>query len=302
MKILIYCPQPNDATSFYRAYGVFAFLPGVQLVPFHGEQNTWADLIDIDLAFFQRPYLPQIVQTMEYLKRMKKPIWIDFDDDFMNVPAILNTRWKPSLESREAIKRMCQLADMVTVSTEHLKKIYGQAEVIPNAINDYLLDMTPRIGTKKRILWRGSASHQADSYAYKEPIEYIIKKYPEWQFVWYGMKPIWTDEGIHIYGTDLFYYFDKLLEVSAKIAIVPLIDSDFNHSKSNISELEMAWSGSRVLVPDWEEWISGDRYSDLYTFKIQLETMINEYEPMPVRLPLLSEVNKLRNNLINKLI
>ena len=77
MKILIYCPQPTDATSFYRAYGVFSFIPGVDLVPFRGESNTWADLIDIDVAFFQRPYLPQTVQTMEYLKRMGKPVWID---------------------------------------------------------------------------------------------------------------------------------------------------------------------------------------------------------------------------------
>jgi hypothetical protein len=128
-----------------------------------------------------------------------------------------------------------------------------------------------------------------------------MDKYPEWQFVFFGMQPIWTDKGIHIHGQDLFYYFDKLLEIDAQIGIVPLIDSDFNRSKSNIAELEMSWMGANVLVPDWPEWKSPDRYTDNYTFEIQLESMINEYERKVIELPLLSQVNEIRENIIKRL-
>jgi len=300
MKILIYSPQPTDATSFYRGYGVFAYLPGVDLITFRGEANTWADLIDIDVAFFQRPYLPQTVQTIEYLKRMGKTVWIDYDDDFLNVPAYLNTRWKPTRETHEAIKQMCKLADVVTVSTGYLQSVYG-GQVIPNAINDFILPMEKRQPQKKRILWRGSASHQKDVYHFRDPIERIMKKYPEWQFIWFGMQPIWTDEGIHIHGVDLFSYFDKLIEIDAQIGIVPLLDSDFNRAKSNIAELEMSWAGANVLVPDWPEWKSGNRYHDLASFERGLEMMIRNHDSEPIELPVLSRVNLKRENILKLL-
>jgi hypothetical protein len=302
MKILIYSPQPTDATSFYRAYGVFAYLPGVEMIPFRGEQNTWADLIDIDLAFFQRPYTNTIVQTMEYLKRMGKPVWIDYDDDFLGVPSYLNTRWKANPETHHAIKRMCEVADIITVSTENLKRLYSdRAKVIPNALNDFILTMGKRKPAKKRILWRGSASHQADLYEFREPILRIMDKYQDWQFVWFGMQPIWTDKGIHLPGTDLFYYFDKLIEIDAQIGIVPLITSDFNRSKSNIAELEMSWAGANCLVPDWVEWKSEYRYHSLSSFERVLEMMLidkNRFDP--IELPVLSQVNLMRINIIKE--
>jgi hypothetical protein len=165
-----------------------------------------------------------------------------------------------------------------------------------------------RQATKKRILWRGSPSHQRDLYEFREPILRIMDKYPDWQFVFFGMQPIWTDKGIHIHGQDLFYYFDKLLEIDAKIGIVPLIDSDFNRSKSNIAELEMSWMGANCLVPDWPEWKSGNRYENLEQFEFSLDIMINDCNAEcpsifrdKIELPVLSAVNEQRKKILDKL-
>lgn len=295
MKILLYTPQPTDATSLYRAYGVWPFIPGVEIVPYRGESVTWPDVIDIDLAYFHRPFLPGMFQIVDYLKRMKIPVWVDFDDNMVEIPKYLNIR---GTYDAKIIRQFIEMADIVTVTTEELAKVYGRGDVVPNALNPQIL--SPRKpATKKRILWRGSHSHAADLYHFREPIKQLMADFPDWTFVWFGMHPVWTDEGIFIQGTDPFYYFDKLQEISAKIAIVPLIDDSFNRCKSNIAELELSWMGATVITPDWPGWTSKHRYNNRLSFYEEVKRAI-EQEPEPSELVYLQDVNEIRKNILDK--
>jgi len=49
-------------------------------------------------------------------------------------------------------------------------------------------------------------------------------------------------------------FLRKLQQLAAPIHIVPLDNSKFNESKSNLAWLEATWAGSAVVAPDMLEW------------------------------------------------
>jgi glycosyltransferase involved in cell wall biosynthesis len=292
INLLLIVPEISDGTSFYRAAGPLADIRKkfVDINIMSVGQYTEATMSFADIVFMQRPFIDQHVQQAAMAKARKIPLLIDYDDDLFSVGQdnftadIYN---QPGLQ--ENIKKLCTMADCISVSTEALgkkiAKINPNVILVPNAVDTTLFKpMAPEIGRNKTILWRGSHTHFKDLIVHKEAILDIYKKYPEWKWFFAGYNAWFITE--HMHQDRCFYapfinnarQFIELLQAQrAAIHLVPLFDSEFNRSKSNVSKLEASIAGSATLVPDWEEFRGGEafRYKDPADFHAKLEEMIN---------------------------
>lgn len=272
-RINLRCMIPNitDATSLYRAMGPLSELrheiPNFDLV-FEKEHN-WAMTKMSDIFFAQRPYNESSFTIIQMAKRMKRPVWVDYDDDLFCVPPS-----NPSFHvySKEEVQRRIaaciSLADHVTVSTPALKRkleaggtiLNKNITVVPNALDPDLPKRTANPEKRaKLVFWRGSSTHQKDLYTFGKQLVDISKDHKDYTFFFQGDKPwfLYEQTGKNVrFGENLdpMEYFEMINTIKPSIVIVPLFDDEFNRSKSNIAWLEGIYAGAVVLAPDWEEW------------------------------------------------
>lgn len=212
-----------------------------------------------------------------------KVLVIDFDDDIFNITPYAETYrygglldvkhdgkwlWKDgengfsitkNRKNLQSIIDMIKQADLITVTTPYLKKriikISGNKNVVvlPNAINfthwkkwDLKKDDTIRIG------WSGGSTHYIDWHTIKNGIRKLHDKYGDKIKLvitgnkWEGtLKNIpyeyhsWLDYDAHPY---------KQASLNLDIAIVPLMDTLFNKSKSCIKWYEYSALGVPCVV------------------------------------------------------
>ncbi len=262
-KILVVCPNYLDATSFYRCGGPLTQLQRegkVELV--FDDSGSWPTLKLVDLVFFQRPQEQAHLDLLEKVIDAGLPVWVDYDDLLLEVPASNPNYlkyWNP--ETQRIIQTFLANANVVSLSTAYLKNAYqelirGEAVVIPNAWDDQLYPKKLE-ATKPGIVWRGSSTHDEDLYSVKASLENIDKQLePKWSFLG---NPFWlATQGLTESTTypwkDLASFQKNLEHVSATVAIVPLVDNPFNRSKSNIAWIEASRVGAVVVAPAWDEW------------------------------------------------
>jgi SAM-dependent methyltransferase len=165
-------------------------------------------------------------------------------------------------------------------------------------------------------LIRGGGSHSRDIDTYKDAIINIMNDYPEYNWAFMGYWPKWAletlpDERLLLfpYG-DLMKYFETLMELKPEIMIVPLEDTEFNKSKSNIAWIEGTLAGAITLAPDLPEfieraWIFSHQNQLEYLFKCFVTETTEEaawfHRSSLMSLPRLSEVNELRKDEIERL-
>jgi hypothetical protein len=302
-------PGPADGTSLYRAIGPLAamrqqdrrfdFLPcGFDLD--NNPRMTWDWMMACDAVFVQRPMSPPGAQACVTARLLKKPVWVDWDDELGNVP-----RYNPaySLYPVEKIaptlNMIMRLADVVTVSTEAIRQarcegkeeLLAKTVVIPNAM---IWDTPPIARRRKLILWRGMGNHDADLLDFL-PVMAEVARLPlfhGWKFYFLG-QPAWQ-----IYdtlppetfefdpGADAFLYYELLCRLAPYIVIRPHRTIPFNLARSNIAWLEATGAGAVTVAPDWPEWQrpgvvnydGRDQYRDRL---IELIKTWNEGEPHP---------------------
>jgi len=224
----------------------------------------------------------RFIKTHPELKGDKKLLVVDMDDDIFNIsPFNTSYKWagleevkyhgewlwkngkndfdtKRNKEIAQNYIDMLHNADLITVSTPYLKdrikKIAenDNVEVLPNAINFIDWKPWPFIKTDEiRIGWTGGISHYEDWYSIKDSLLKIFKKYPNLKLVIQGaafaglIKEIpheiydWIDWEGHPY---------KAASLNIDIAIIPLTDTLFNHSKSSIKWYEFSALGIPSVV------------------------------------------------------
>ena len=113
----------------------------------------------------------------------KKKLIVDFDDDIFRIDHNTYT-WQFYKDRQHCLKIWEMLAresDVVTVSTENLKKIMGaynkNVVVIPNAFDFSLYESKPKNNKKIRIMWAGSISHEPDLAMVAPILRDIQRKY-----------------------------------------------------------------------------------------------------------------------------
>jgi hypothetical protein len=267
MRILTQHAGDLDACQWYRGVGPLTSLaksrPDIQII--FSNVPTWAEIKSADVLFLLRPCLQEHLSLIERAKNLGTKVWIDLDDDLLNVPSD-----NPSIKFfstpavQMVIEKSLQAADVITVSTDFLKnrliKFNKNIRVIRNALDENLLKhRTYKVQQNNFILWRGTATHQRDLMEYSTAIKMVSVEQLNtvWGFVGYDPWFITEELGaraVKFPVIDMFQFHQALCGMRPKITIVPLHDSGFNRSKSNIAALEASLAGSAVLAPAWQEW------------------------------------------------
>jgi glycosyltransferase involved in cell wall biosynthesis len=201
--------------------------------------------------------------ALKLFKKLGMKIVYDLDDDLWSVPTYnpafhIIRAWLPAFE-------ICaSFADMITVSTEHLRiavrralgKKCPRVEVVENAIDlDWFKPVEEPLRRKKngRVLmgWAGTNTHTGDVKRVFALLPALLRELPQLDFEVCGLQA--PKEWIEEFGTRIRQRdFVPIAEFSVNwaswqwdIALAPLEDNRFNRSKSSIKLLE----ASAVKIP-----------------------------------------------------
>jgi len=323
MRILYVTPNPSDPLAFYRGS-----VPLSRMRKSHGIDFSYADavgwnhIVDHDIIFFQRPFTPQHLQVMRMAKDWGKKIVVDYDDwlhDLMqdNPAYFLYERSKAFVSEAES------LADVIMVATEKMQELYSargiKSVVVPNAYDTELFTPCDVSDRSKIVLWRGSSSHLMDNFSVRSGWLELIKQHTDWQFVFMNVPPWWLfadfDNTHIVEGKDIIQYIKSLEETKPAIMTHPLVDSDFNRSKSMCSWIEASHAGAAFVGPDFKEYqregITNYKANDSQSFFNAIDGLIKNPEMIIENAKKgqkiitsslsLTEINKIRYELFHSL-
>lgn len=289
ISILMVCPHPTDATSFYRGYLPFGRLRQqlANVTLSFAPSIDWSVLAAVDVVFLQRPFTPNHRKIAEMAVEMKRPLWVDYDDYLLEVPADNPTHDTYSdPEGQANMKAILGMASVVTVSTAGLARklaLFNQnIHVVPNALDDELFQrgkFTPR---NRLVVWRGSQTHQRDVAFYSDAILSVAQKQKDFTWHFQGWNPWFLTEAMPKgsctvgAGLPMMAYMELMRKLSPAVLIVPLADNEFNRCKSNIAWIEGTYAGATILAPDWEEWQKPGvvTYRDPKDFELALNDLL----------------------------
>lgn len=248
-----------------------------------------------DVMFMQRPFTKTHLDIARLVKSQAKPLVLDYDDDLLCVPESNPTFAMYGTEQTKAtVMAIIKLADAVTVSTEQLaRKIRSINErclvqVIPNSMDFKMFGYTYAKRDEEStnlVMWRGSKTHDADVMHFIDPLMSLVEKHQKYTFHFQGGTPWFLTKALSRFSNTLvgkpidpFEYFDMISTVRPSLWLVPLEDTEFNRSKSNIAWLEAVMSGSVAVCPDWEEWqVPGAlNYKDPQSFYDQADAFLSK--------------------------
>lgn len=258
MRIAYVCPNPDDATSFYRGVGPLSCLrhldPTIEVAPL--TECSWSAIAPCDVVFLQRPFAPAHMDIARLAKTLGKKLWVDYDDDVFSVPRSAGDVYRlyRQGQTQQIISAILSWADVVTVTNDYLRDVYSQwasnIVIVPNAYNDYWLPTTlPTEPRDKTIFWRGSVGHVADLAAFADDLVAIAKDFPDWKWSFMGAVP-WPLDGLipgmeYRSPVDIFSYHHIVRDViRPSIVINPLRAIAFNYGRSDTAALEATYCGA----------------------------------------------------------
>lgn len=232
-------------------------------------KDLTTDEDDFDAYIFHRSPAETLTFHCDMLKKRGKKIVWQVDDDLWHIPT-----WMPSEEAPNqwSLNKAISIADEVWVSTPTLAQVVNHANIklVPNLIDTNAFPVPgPAKDDPIRILWCGGRSHEKDLQLLIEPVEQLVMEYgSRVQFVFWGYIPTEMLEFSRVSGTmtavtrpkaeygDAVWFldglpfrnfYDKLAKMRPYIALMPLVDCQFNHSKTNLKYLEMSVAGAASI-------------------------------------------------------
>lgn len=219
----------------------------------------------------------------EYGQEPFQDIWVDGEHDF----DVARNRARVA-----SLLFGLEEADLVTVTTEKLaayaRQYNDHVAVLPNLVDTDVWWKLPLTRRKAlRVGWAGGVSHYEDWYTIREPLNRILRNYPDVTLVSVGahfpgiidadlrerveVHP-WVPFAAHSY---------RMMALALDIAIIPLADLPFNHYKSPIKFLEMSAMGVPAVVanvPPYRGEVTPNETGLVYTtpaeFAYQLERLL----------------------------
>ena len=241
--------------------------------------------MESEVVVFHRPDDKRSLDIAKILKKQGKKIVFDNDDTYkdpktMKLNEYMNEqRLKRGLKAlSDIIDEFIELSDLVTCSTEFLKKEYDKLNknviVLPNCIDPFYFDEPLRNETNVvRIGVTGSIGVTAD-LDIAEPIIKHFENRKDVQIVLFSMPERHEDKKMR----ELYYneykfldeaknlewhpftsidkYFDKLNELKLDIMIIPRADNYFNRCKSNLKFLEASMFEIPCIAQGFEDGLS----------------------------------------------
>lgn len=248
----IYEPGGFTASSYYRSFGALRKLPDTRIVEV-SRAATVNSLYTIDIFFAARPYEDVDAKMIALAKDIGLPVWVDFDDDFWNIPHTNPAHWAYHGKV-ESINRCLSLADVVTVSTEHLAELVRKqvpavkkVVAINNAVESLINPIEPKATDKICIGWRGTATHTRDLEVWRD-VFHRLHQSNKFEFVFMGHVPPWNIAYRYHRFTDFFSFRRAFAQSGIDFLLYPLEHCQFNLSKSNIAWLEATSVGAATFA------------------------------------------------------
>jgi len=182
-----------------------------------------------------------------------------------------------NIEKNIAFRDMFRLnfkkADLITCTTEILRKrfleINPNVAALPNLIDPSFWPQVPEFVKKEvRIGWQGGHSHYEDLFFILPVLEQILKKHSNAKFVYFGDYRFsnmfnklpkdqvechpWVPHNVYPYQMNL---------LNLDIGLCPVMEHDFNITKSTIKWLEYSMLGMSTVasnIPPYSLDITGD--------------------------------------------
>jgi glycosyltransferase involved in cell wall biosynthesis len=260
-----------DGSGYYRFYLPYKLLSEqsrhmVMMPPLGTAFNPNPRELDgilqtFDVVALQRPAGPGGVRLLENMVGRTRIVY-EVDDDMLQVvpsglPHLYDER------ARSTIRRCLRLADMITTSCEPLAEQMGKfnpnVRVLPNFVDEGLLQVQRPRRQRLTIGWAGGSSHLVDWVTITQPLAEVLRTHPEvdLHFIGPDFSPLvdwqlggelalarprgrWTK-----WQPDVWDYYNK---IDFDICVIPLADVPFNRSKTAIKALEMAALGIPVVA------------------------------------------------------
>lgn len=319
MKVLAICPNPLDATSYYRAWGAFPDLTkrhGIQFVNYKdswieyqdGKKGfCWPVAVQYDWFMMQRGFGKPSVELATYIKQFgSSKLWYDLDDNLWDIPEHYKIKQFFPKSVLDTINDLIKMSDLVTVSTEHLKKrVFEETGVTAYVVNNGVdLKRFPinDYHSEGSVIWRGSNTHVSDLRTFKPILEEIGK---ETEIEFWGYDPVKDLPLLSLKNKfqpplDVFQYFDKLKKDKPSIILTPLAETPFNESKSNIAWLEITMAGGVSISNQWGEFKNrGFNFSEWGFSKEQAEKNHKESKELIHEFYSLEKMNDIRAALLH---
>jgi len=221
---------------------------------------------DVDVVVFQRPLQAKYATAIPALQRKGVRVVVEIDDDFEHVEP-RNISWKavqPNLSpgrNREHLRRACELADLVTVSTPALAAVYGRhgrVVVLPNYVPAAYLRIRQEAHDGLYVGWSGSIdTHPDDLQMCGTGVQRALLATGA------NMAVVGTGKGVKgalgLSQVPLACGWRSLQDYPDAVAqfdvgIVPLNPSPFNEAKSWLKGLEMASVGVPFIASPTQQY------------------------------------------------
>lgn len=209
---------------------------------------------------FQITYYQDILDLFECIKEAypNKKLVTECDDWLFDVPSynIASHPYKPGSEKEKIAYRQIEISDAVICSTsfikENLLKLFPDKKihVISNSIDFDLWEKMPSDGVMEkkkegnvRIWFGGCGNHNGDLEIIKPVLLALLDEFPNLEIVMAAQFECFKDiknPRFIVQGrwVSIFEYPSMMKGVDADIGIAPLLDNQFNRSKSNLRWLE----------------------------------------------------------------
>lgn len=222
--------------------------------------------VDADVVVLQRPLARRTVETIEVLQRHGVAVVVEIDDDFHALPAGHGAKRATSVaanpnHNRRWLRKACDLADLVTVTTPALADRYGshgRVAVLPNYVPAEYLSVPSRHRTvAPTVGWTGSVvTHVGDLEVMGGVIPEVLVETGA-RFVSWGVGL--TEQAIGVKGrvrpwADLRGAYPRQV-ADLDVGLVPLADIPFNEAKSWLKGMEYAALGVPFIASPRAEYL-----------------------------------------------
>lgn len=223
------------------------------------------NLPDADVIVFTRLLAGRIVDAIPMMQRAGLKVVVDIDDDFRHISPYLAKRdsidpVKSKLYNWRHFARACTLADMVTCSTDALKRYatHGRVAVLRNCVPERYLAISAK-RTGKTVGWGGAAAtHPGDLDVTHGGIGQVVREMGA-DFMVVG-PPDDVQRLLSLperpWATGMVEHYIYPMKVAEfDVGLAPLHDSAFNRSKSHLKPLEYLALGVPCVASTTPEYL-----------------------------------------------
>ena len=250
--------------ALWRFYYTHQNFPGSSFFCFANSPNLNV-IAGCDIVVVQRCCsLPQF-QFIATCRQLGMKVIYDLDDDVWDLPEY-NPAHENLMKMREGFTSCIRLTDVVTTSTEVLKKrIRSNVKQMTNRVTqkeipiivcenriDERLYATPRKRPQFIIGWSGSSSHIGDLLIMEKALKAVVEEHRDVQVEFRGCQPPPVFDGMrnfyHRPWVPVAEFQSRMPVWGWSIALAPVTDHPFNEAKSAIKIIEAAYCKIPCLV------------------------------------------------------